>query len=540
MKKLLSCVFAGMLVLQGTQNNVFAIDSGRIQVGSASVSAGEIFTLPITIEENPGIAAFSLNLSYDASKLELLGVGDGGILGTSTFVSGDNLTKIPYILNWDDLSAENNSRTGTVATLSFKAKDGAAGNTEVSVSVNQKSTYNINLEEVAFETVSGTVSITVDEDAPAIIADTVSGYTGDTVDVPIRIQNNPGIAALSLNVSYDRTKLKLLDAKDGEILGSSAFLASNDPTRIPFILNWDDLSTENNTGNGIVAALKFEVLAAEGDAAVGITVNQRSTYDVDLEEVVFAVTNGAVQIDKPGTTTTLTSTTTNTTTTITEITAASTQSTTTTVSETTVAHLNYAAIVIDTVSGYTGDTVDVPIRIQNNPGIAALSLNVSCDSSKLKLLGAEDGKILGSSTFIASDDLARIPYILNWDDLSSANNSGNGIVATLKFEVLAAEGNAAVEITVNQRSTYNVDLEEVVFAVTNGAVQIGKPQNGDMNGDGEITVADAVLLARFVTEDDTLTEEQVDGILNEKPDLDEDGLVTVLDIRAILKKLENE
>ena len=81
--------------------------------------------------------------------------------------------------------------------MSFKAKDGAAGNTEVSVSVNQKSTYNINPEEVAFETVSGTVSITVDEDAPAIIADTVSGYTGDTVDVPIRIQNNPGIAALS-------------------------------------------------------------------------------------------------------------------------------------------------------------------------------------------------------------------------------------------------------------------------------------------------------------------------------------------------------
>ena len=119
MRKLLSCVLAAALSLQGAHNIVSAADSGHIQVGSASVSAGETFTLPVTIEENPGIAALSLNLYYDASKLELLGAEDGKILGTSTFVAGDNLTKAPYILNWDDLSKSNNTGTGTAATLSF-------------------------------------------------------------------------------------------------------------------------------------------------------------------------------------------------------------------------------------------------------------------------------------------------------------------------------------------------------------------------------------------------------------------------------------
>ena len=61
---------------------------------------------------------------------------------------------------------------------------------------------------------------------------------------------------------------------------------------------------------------------------------------------------------------------------------------------------------------------------------------------------------------------------------------------------------------------------------------------GDFNGDGAVTVADAVLLARFVSEDTTLKAEEISKILDGEPDQDADGLVTVLDVNAILKKLE--
>ena len=817
MKKMLSCILAGALALQGTQNIANATAQGSIEVGSASISAGETFELPVMIKDNPGIASLNLSLIYDTDKLELLGAEDGKILGTSTFLTTDSPTKNPYILSWDDLSTKNHTETGTVATLSFRAKDNAAGNAKVSVEVNQQSTYNVDLDEVAFETSSGTVSIMADENAPAIIVETIFGNQGDIVEMPIRIRNNPGVASLNLSISYDNTKLKLLGAEDGKILGSSTYLTTDSLTKIPYILSWDDLSTENNTENGIVATLKFEVLAAEGDAPVEITVNQRSTYNVNLEEVVFAVISGMVNIGSPittmtsatfktttttpsslhtttttemtsaqseyaaiiadtvsgnqsstvempiriqnnpgiaalnlsisydstklrllgaedgrilgkstflttdsltkipyilswddlatknntgngilatllfevlaaegdadveitvnqrstynvdleevvftvisgavlisptsamtttaktattttatttsttkattttssttstttkattttsattstttKTTTTTTSTTSTTTkattttsattstttkatttttattstttkatttttvittsttkattttsattttttkaqttTTTTGITTSLTQSTATTTLETTAIPLNDATIIVDTVSGTTGDTVAVPIRIQHNPGIAALSLNVSYDSSKLKLLGAEDGKILGESTFLTTDSLKKIPYILSWDDLSTKNNTGNGILATLNFEVIASEGDADVEITVNQRSTYNVDLEDVVFSTANGAVQIRKLQSGDMNGDGELTVADAVLLARFVSEDTALTDEQIEKILDASPDQDEDGLVTILDVFALLNKLKN-
>lgn len=296
MKKMLSCVLAGLLALQGTHHIVLAADSGHIQVGSASVKAGETFDLPVILEKNPGVIALSLNLNYDADDLELIGVEDGKLLGTSTFFSGNILTKIPYTMNWDDLSTDNNTGTGILATLSFRAKEDASGETEISVSVNQKSTFNFDFEEVLFTTETGTIQIddselvttttgqavttSITETTPvmpegaAILADTVTASKGSSIVVPIRIQNNPGLAALSLNISYDNTMLKLLGAEDGKLLGTSTFLASESLTRIPYILNWDTDSVENNSENGIVANLEFEVLAETGDAEITIAVNR--------------------------------------------------------------------------------------------------------------------------------------------------------------------------------------------------------------------------------------------------------------------------
>ena len=560
MKKLLSSVLAGILAVQSAQYIVIAADSGCIQVGSVSVNAGETFELPIELEKNPGITALSLNLTYDASKLELLGAADGKILGTSTFLSGDDLSKIPYIMNWDDLSTENNTGTGTLATLSFRSKAGSAGDTEVSVSVNQKSTFNVDLEDVPFDTVGGKVSIAADEKAPAIIADTVSGNTGDTVKVPIRLQNNPGVAALSMSVSYDNIKLKLLGVEDGKLLGTSTFLSGDDLSKIPYIMNWDDLSTENNTGNGILAVLSFEVLAEDGSASVGLSVNQRSTFNVDLEEVSFSVTNGTVQIGENGTVTTSrseeTSHTTETTLSdsmsIVHETSDSTETEkTTTCTTSTSSNLpEEAAIIVDNVYGNQGDSVNVPIRIHNNPGIAALSLGVVYDNTKLKLLGVSDGKILGSSTFLASDDLTRIPFILNWDDLSTVNNTGNGITATLTFEVLATEGSVPIEIIVNQPSTFNIDLQEVAFTVVNGSVIIDQQSSstttepsllkGDFSGNGVLNISDAVLCIRYLAEDNTISAKTKAKLNPKAADFDNDGSITIFDVSSLLTYLADQ
>lgn len=132
---------------------------------------------------------------------------------------------------------------------------------------------------------------------PAITVGTVAGFTDSIVEVPIVISNNPGITALSLDISYDTTKLNLINVIDCEILGTSTSTFGNDLSMVPYTLCWDDLSAEDNDDNGTVAVLMFKVLSyATGEAEISINLNQSSTFNVDLEDVEFNAVDGAVNI----------------------------------------------------------------------------------------------------------------------------------------------------------------------------------------------------------------------------------------------------
>ncbi len=279
-----------------------------------------------------------------------------------------------------------------------------------------------------------------DTQAMLSIAD-VTGEAGETVDVDVEISNNPGIIALSFDVEYDASKLKLVKAEDEKILGTSTSVFGNDLNANPYRLCWDDLSDKNNEQNGVLATLTFEILEnATGSADIDLILNEGSTFNIDFEDVEFAVSGGKVNIGIE--------------------------------SETPATD---AMLSIADVTGEAGETVEVEVEISNNPGIIALSFDVEYDASKLKLVKAEDEKILGTSTSVFGNDLNANPYRLCWDDLSDKNNEQNGVLATLTFEILEdATGAADIDLVLNQGSTFNIDFEDVDFAVSGGKVNIGE------------------------------------------------------------------
>ena len=311
---------------------------------------------------------------------------------------------------------------GVLAVQGFGGGVSAAGASKFSAAFNQKPAFRTETAEMPL-TAAFTDQNTVQAENGALIqADQITAAAGEQVEVPIRMQGNPGITALSLNISYDNTKLKLLGASDGAILGTSSFISGKDLSAIPYTLNWDDLAKENNTENGIVAKLRFAVLdGAAGSSPVKVELNQQSTYNVDMEEVAFAVKDGSVTISgqAPKTTASVPATTvTSTTTAVTTLSSTTTAAATTTAkptaaSVTTVTTAATAAssgdavttlntdepvILVDHVAAQRSENVSVPIRIRNNPGIAGLSLNVIYDDTKLMLLGAVQIKILSLCT----------------------------------------------------------------------------------------------------------------------------------------------
>ena len=135
---------------------------------------------------------------------------------------------------------------------------------------------------------------------PSIKIEDVTGVAGETVEVKVIISNNPGIIAMSFDVEYDTSKLKLIKVEDKKLLGTSTSVFGKDISANPYRLCWDDLSYSNNEQNGVLATLTFKILEnATGEAEIDLILNQGSTFNIDMENVDFSVYKGKIVVSEP-------------------------------------------------------------------------------------------------------------------------------------------------------------------------------------------------------------------------------------------------
>jgi len=162
---------------------------------------------------------------------------------------------------------------------------------------------------------------------------------------------------------------------------------------------------------------------------------------------------------------------------------------------------NTGHFITQSVKGNPGQTVDITVSIDNNPGIIAAKLNINYDSNKIKLVGVNNGEIFGAGAFFPGNNLNLLPYSILWEDgLAPANNTNDGTLVTLTFEIdeNAEVGAVPVTITYDQSSTFDFDLNDAEFDLVSGSVEITNNVPGDANKDGSIDLKDVVLIRRWI------------------------------------------
>lgn len=142
------------------------------------------------------------------------------------------------------------------------------------------------------------------------------------------------------------------------------------------------------------------------------------------------------------------------------------------------------SIVIGSARGKAGDTVDVTITMSDNPGFVSANLYVNYDEDVLTLKNVKDGGLLSGVTH--SDNYTS-PYGLCWvNDLAKENFKVNGVLATLTFEISknAKPGKTTISL---EQDILDCDIENVVFKLTDGNVEVGnssaKSENSDSSSD---------------------------------------------------------
>ena len=152
---------------------------------------------------------------------------------------------------------------------------------------------------------------------------------------------------------------------------------------------------------------------------------------------------------------------------------------------------------IGSASGSVGQTVEVYVSIENNPGIVSLRNIVTYDSSALELIQVENTGLLNGYTTPYS--VISSPYTLRWaDSLATENNTSNGNIIKLTFRIKDDAEAGSYDITVKPIEARNFDGTKITFRSASSTIPVVDYIVGDTDGDGEISDWDAILLNRYL------------------------------------------
>ena len=284
-----------------------------------------------------------------------------------------------------------------------------------------------------------------------------SARVGDTVDVNIKINNNPGITSLQIKVAYSNSDLELIEFEDKELFGNP--LSHSDMSRNPLIISWFASNSTNSTNSGVLATLRFRVKENAESSNITLTYDSEDVFNIDFQDVEFQVTSGSVDIvtDSP-------------------------------------------TLSVSSVSGNANDTVEAKVLIENNPSITALRISVAYSSENLELLEINNGGVFEEA--ITHSQTLTSPITISWYSQRSEDCNNNGVLAVLKFRIKENAQSSQISLSYDEDDIFNSAFDNVYFDTQNGSVNVSEKTYllGDTNGDGRVNVRDVTAVQRHLVE----------------------------------------
>ncbi|MBQ7542144.1 MAG: hypothetical protein IJT44_07635 [Clostridia bacterium] len=185
-------------------------------------------------------------------------------------------------------------------------------------------------------------------------------------------------------------------------------------------------------------------------------------------------------------------------------------------------------------SARAGDTVTVTVSLQNNPGLYTALVGVTYDTAALDLVSVADCGLFGASadTMTAGGNLDMIPYRVLWMDNVGSLVSASGDLLTITFKVAddAQPGTYSFAVTCDANNTLDANIDTYDLGTANGSVTVVR-MPGDADGNGQITLRDAILISRWLAGGFNITLDLSSA------DVNGDGIVNLMDVVLIKRYL---
>ena len=161
---------------------------------------------------------------------------------------------------------------------------------------------------------------------------------------------------------------------------------------------------------------------------------------------------------------------------------------------------NAPMIIVESVSDSPGATVDVAIKVKNNPGILGATLTFTYDK-ELTLVDATAGDAFSVLTMTKPGKYTS-PCKFTWDGQElSTDDIKDGTILNLKFGIgdSAENGNEyKIKVSYDDGDIVGGGLEPIDVNIENGVVTAIDYMPGDLNGDRKVNPTDIIMLRRFI------------------------------------------
>ena len=387
------------------------------EVSSDYALQGETVEVHVSLKNNPGIAAAKITPVYDETALELVSVLDNSYGYKGTFLKYNNTNS----LKWISEGNEDNFENKRFVTYVFKVIDTlGAKSTDVSITYDEGSIVNSKNENIEFEVESGAV---IFKETPyTLTVSSPEALPGETVEVDVSLKNNPGIAAGALTPVYDNTVLELIDVKlDRTVFDGPIVLTESNEVVFS--------NSENEMSDGVLFTLVFRVLPTvkNGESEVTLKYKEGDLVNINEDNLNFKIESGSVGINSP-------------------------------------------AIKVSSSEVIPGETFEVDVSLENNPGISAGQLIPVYDNTALELIDVK----LNKTDFYSIIELTPSNKVVF---AFSENKISNGVLFTLVFRVLdtAKAGTSEVTLSYDEGDIVNTNEDNIKFRVIPGTVEVTEP-----------------------------------------------------------------
>ncbi len=132
------------------------LKKGIINIATVNATNGDTVIVPVTIPENPGIMAITINFTYDSSTLEYVKYNKGDIFSDYGVKEFPEENRIRFV----NCESNDMKKNGTFLSLEFKVKDTAKmGLSEIGIRYSKGDFCNYDLEKIMPTIITGGVNI---------------------------------------------------------------------------------------------------------------------------------------------------------------------------------------------------------------------------------------------------------------------------------------------------------------------------------------------------------------------------------------------